>query len=137
MFLRLPILKSPPSPRSSATSSLNSFESDSKEWSLLDSQPKSRQNSKGKFGEKLANPRSFRVALRDTAILASRIKQVARRRRPDTPHAVQVADFKGNPPLLEEHTVGVEQTELGVVNVRCLGSHSVELYNLDVPARHE
>ena|SRR5208282_1054137 len=80
---------------------------------------------------------SFRVALRETTILATRIKQDAHRRGLDTPRAVEVSNLKGGPPLLEEHTVGVEQTEIGIVNVRCLGSDSVELYNLHVPARHE
>lgn len=69
---------------------------------------------------------SFRVALRETAILASCIKQFAHRRRLDTPHAVEVADLESDPPLLEQYTVGVEETELRIANVRCLGSHSVE-----------
>src|SRR5208337_5265240 len=70
-------------------------------------------------------------------ILASCITQVAHRRGLDTPDAVEVADFKRDPPLLEEHTVSVEEAELGVVNVRCLGRDSVELYDLQVAACHE
>src|SRR5271165_316621 len=81
--------------------------------------------------------RSFRVASRHQAVFATGIKQVPHRRGLDTPDAVEVADFKRDPPLLEEHTVSVEEAELGVVNMRCLRSHTVELYNLHVAARHE
>src|SRR5271165_7036726 len=80
---------------------------------------------------------SFRVALRETAILATRIKQVAYRCGLHTSRAVEVSNLKGDLPLLEQHTIGVEETELRIVNVGCLGSYSVQLYNLHVAARHE
>src|SRR5271165_1779120 len=81
--------------------------------------------------------RSFRVASRHQAVFATGIKQVAHRCGLDTPHAVEGADFEGDLPLLEQHTIGVEETELRIVNVGCLGSYSVQLYNLHVAARHE
>src|SRR5271165_3482200 len=54
--------------------------------------------------------RSFRVTLCETAILATRIKQVAYRCGLDTSRAVEVSNLKGDPPLLKEHTVGVDET---------------------------
>src|SRR5208337_4871164 len=81
--------------------------------------------------------RSFRVASRHQAVFATGIKQVPHRRGLDTQRAVEVSNLKRDPPLLEEHTVSVEEAELRVVNVSCLRRYSVEFYNLHVAARHE
>src|SRR5271166_1910584 len=89
-----------------------------------------------------ANPRdarigSFWVTLRQAAILATRIKQVAYRRGLYTSRAVAISNLKCDPPLLEQHTIGVQETELRVVDVRCLGGHTVQLHNLYVASLHE
>ena len=68
---------------------------------------------------------------------ASRIKQVAHRSWPDAPCTVEVSNFKSDSPLSEQHTVGVEETELGIVDMRCFRGHAVQLNDFHVAACHE
>src|SRR5437016_12081962 len=66
---------------------------------------------------KSCTDRSFRVALCKAAILPSRINQLAHRSWPDAPSTVEASDFESDSPLLEQHTVGVEQAELRIVDM--------------------
>ena len=50
---------------------------------------------------------------------------------------LRCSNFECDSPLSEQHTVGFEETELGVVDVRCFRGHAVQLNDLDVAARHE
>src|SRR6266478_8648948 len=77
---------------------------------------------------------SFRIALRQVAILTSRIKQVGHRSWPDAPSTVEVSDFESDSPLLEQNAIGVEKTELGVVDVRCFRGDTIQLNDLHVAA---
>src|SRR5258706_16392177 len=78
--------------------------------------------------------RSFRIALRQVAILTSRMKQVGHRSWANAPSAVEVSDFESDSPLLEQHAIGVEKTELGVVDVRCFRGDPIQLNDLHVAA---
>src|SRR5712692_6234548 len=68
------------------------------------------------------------------AIRTSCIKQVGHRSWPDAPSTVEVADFESDSPLLEQHAIGVEKTELGVVDVRCFRGDPIQLNDLHVAA---
>src|SRR6266700_3516306 len=81
--------------------------------------------------------RSFRIALRQVAILTSRMKQVGHRSWANAPRAVEVSDFESDSPLLEQHAIGVEKTEFGIVNVRCFRCDPVQLHDFEVTTCHE
>src|SRR5882672_495485 len=81
--------------------------------------------------------RSFRITLRQVAILTSRMKQLGHRSWANAPSAVEVSDFESDSPLLEQHAIGVEKTEVGIVNVRCFRCNPVQLDDFEVATGHE
>src|SRR6266567_9267214 len=55
----------------------------------------------------------------------------------ECPSAVEVSDFESDSPLLEQHAIGVEKTEFGIVNVRCFRCDPVQLHDFEVTTCHE
>jgi hypothetical protein len=55
----------------------------------------------------------------------------------DAARPVELPNFECDPPLSEQDTIGLEKTELGVVDVGCFRGDAIQLNDLEVAARHE